>query len=476
MLDHPRRAADRTEPPLGRDGLPGELRQRVPRVPRQDRSERPTIAELLRPHGYRNYLVGKWHVTRLTETGPTGPFDGWPLGRGFDRYYGFLDAETDQYSPEVVRDNTHVTAPGDHSTGYHLTTDLIDEAIGFLAGHEGAIPDSPWFLMLTPGACHAPHQAPRDLIDKYAERFEKGWDQTRDDRLARQIELGIVPAGTTLPPRNLGVRGWDEHTDDEHRLFARLAGAYGAMLEHFDQQLARLIDFIEQTGSLDDTIVLVLSDNGASQEGGPLGFVNAMGPFNMIAEPIEPTRSPASTTSVGPTRTPTSRTAGRWRRTRRSSGTSRTPTAAASATRSWCGRPTGSRRRRSAGCATSSATSPTSPRPCSSCSGIEPCRRWKASASPRRSPTPTRTPARRRSTSRCSATAASGTTGYKAVAFHAPTTSFDDDVWELYDLANDFNENHDLAADQPERLAELQRLWWARGRGQPGAPARRPVR
>ena len=205
----------------------------------------PTIAELLRPHGYRNYLVGKWHVTRLTETGPTGPFDGWPLGRGFDRYYGFLDAETDQYSPEVVRDNTHVTAPGDYSTGYHLTTDLIDEAIGFLAGHEGAIPDTPWFLMLAPGACHAPHQAPRELIDKYAERFEKGWDQTRDDRLARQIELGIVPAGTTLPPRNLGVRGWDEHTDDERRLFARLAGAYGAMLEHFDQQLARLIEFIE---------------------------------------------------------------------------------------------------------------------------------------------------------------------------------------------------------------------------------------
>lgn len=236
----------------------------------------PTIAELLRPHGYRNYLVGKWHVTRLTETGPTGPFDGWPLGRGFDRYYGFLDAETDQYSPEVVRDNTHVTAPGDYSTGYHLTTDLIDEAIGFLAGHEGAIPDTPWFLMLTPGACHAPHQAPRELIDKYTERFEQGWDRTRDDRLARQIELGIVPAGTTLPPPNLGVCAWDEHTDDERRLFARLAGAYGAMLEHFDQQLARLVEFIENTGSLDDTIVLLMSDNGASQEGGPLGFVNAM--------------------------------------------------------------------------------------------------------------------------------------------------------------------------------------------------------
>ena len=175
----------------------------------------PTLAELLRPHGYRNYLVGKWHVTRLTETGPTGPFDGWPLGRGFDRYYGFLDAETDQYSPELVRDNTHVTAPGDHSTGYHLTADLVDEAIGYLAGHVGAIPDDPWFLMVAPGACHAPHQAPRDLIDKYTERFEKGWDQTRDDRLARQIEsassrrarrcrraTSACAAGTSTSPTN----------------------------------------------------------------------------------------------------------------------------------------------------------------------------------------------------------------------------------------------------------------------------------
>ena len=148
-------------------------------------ADAPTIAELLRPHGYRNYLVGKWHATRLTETGPTGPFDGWPLGRGFDRYYGFLDAETDQYSPELVRDNTHVAPPGTYETGYDLTADLVDEAIGFVAGHHAVTPDLPWFLMVAPGACHAPHQAPRPLIDKYVPVFEKGWDRTRADRLAR---------------------------------------------------------------------------------------------------------------------------------------------------------------------------------------------------------------------------------------------------------------------------------------------------
>ena len=120
----------------------------------------PTIAELLRPHGYRNYVVGKWHGTRLTETGPSGPFDGWPLARGFDRFYGFLDVETDQFSLELVRDNSHITPLGNYETGYHLTEDFFDEAIRFLKGHIAGGPSDPWFLMVNPGDCHAPHQAP----------------------------------------------------------------------------------------------------------------------------------------------------------------------------------------------------------------------------------------------------------------------------------------------------------------------------
>ena len=250
-------------------------------------AEVPTIAEILRANGYRNYLVGKWHVTRLTETGPAGPFDGWPLGRGFDRFYGFLDAETDQYSPELVQDNTHIPAPGNHETGYHLSTDLIDHAISYLKGHLADAPAVPWFLMVAPGACHAPHQAPRPLIDKYHERFRKGWDRIREDRLARQLDLGIVPAGTELPARNAGVLPWDDHGPEERELMARLAGAYGAMLEHFDDQLGRLIAFLDTAGLTDDTVVVVLSDNGASQEGGPLGFVNAMGPFNGVGEAMQ---------------------------------------------------------------------------------------------------------------------------------------------------------------------------------------------
>ena len=184
----------------------------------------PTLAEMLKPHGYRSYYLGKWHVTPLTQTGPTGPFDGWPLGRGFDRFYGFLDAETDQYSPEMVRDNSHVAVAGNYETGYHVTEDLADNAIEMLAGHTAGVPDAPWMLMLMPGACHAPHQAPQHLIDKYDEIFAKGWDQTRLDRLQRQIELGIVPSGTELPDRNFMVQPWDDHPIEERRLFTRLAG------------------------------------------------------------------------------------------------------------------------------------------------------------------------------------------------------------------------------------------------------------
>ena len=460
MLDHPGRAADRTEPPLGRDGCLANFDSGFPGYRGKIAADVPTLAELLRPHGYRNYLVGKWHATRLTETGPTGPFDGWPLGRGFDRYYGFLDAETDQYSPELVRDNTHVTAPGDHSTGYHLTADLVDEAIGYLAGHVGAIPDDPWFLMVAPGACHAPHQAPRDLIDKYTERFEKGWDQTRDDRLARQIESGIVPAGTTLPPRNLGVRGWDEYEPDERRLFARLAGAYGAMLEHFDQHFGRLIEFIETAGMIDDTIVLVLSDNGASQEGGPLGFVNAMGPFNMVAEPMADKL--ARIDDIGGPDTHSNFPHGwamaantplkRYKQNTHGGGIRDplvvrlpdrlAPDAAGGLRHQFCH---------------ASDLAPT----LLELLGID--------------PEPAMTGVSFASTIGDADAVTAKTTqyfemfghrgiwheGFKAVAYHLPTTSFDDDVWELYDLASDFNENHDLATDQPERLAELQRLWWA---------------
>jgi arylsulfatase A-like enzyme len=428
-------------------------------------ADAPTIAEMLAPYGYRSYMIGKWHATRTTETGPTGPFDGWPLGRGFDRFYGFLDAETDQYSPELVRDNTHVTAAGDHSTGYHLTEDLVDETIRNLTDHHAATPDAPWYLQLSPGACHAPHQAPRDLIDRYAREFEHGWDVERERRLARQIELGIVPAGTQLPPRNIGVKAWDEHSADEQRLFSRLAGAYAAMLHHFDEHLARVIATLDQTGQLDDTIVMVLSDNGASQEGGPLGFVNAMAPFNMVKESLDDKL--ARLDDIGgpdthsnfphgwamaantPLRMYKQNTHGGGIRDPLIIRTPETATSSAGELRhQFCH---------------ASDLAPT----VLALIGIEPSTET--------------TPMTGISFASAIADPAAHTDksvqyfemfghrgiwhdGWKAVAWHRPGSSFDEDRWELFDLTTDFNECHDLAATEPDRLGELIELWWSEAR------------
>ena len=421
----------------------------------------PTLAESLRDAGYRNYMVGKWHVTPLTETGPTGPFDGWPLGRGFDRFYGFLDAETDHYSPELVCDNSHIEAPGTFASGYHLTEDLFDQTIGYIKGHIAALPQVPWFLMLAPGACHAPHQAPKPLIDKYNVRFAKGWDQCREDRLARQIELGIVPPSTQLPPRNDGVKAWAEHSSDEQRVFSRLAGAYAAMLEHTDQQLARLLKFLEIADLAHNTLVLLLSDNGASQEGGPNGFVNAMGPFNGQPESIE-TKLERLDDIGGPnshsnfpwgwamaSNTPLKR----YKQNTHGGGI-RDPLVI-----SWPAKLPADGSIREQFCHVSDLA-PT----ILDLIGVAP-----------RSTTGSDTPGVSFATTLFEPNAKTSKTaqyfemfghrglvhdGWKAVAYHKPGTPFDEDEWELYHLDRDFNETLNLAADEPERLHALQTLWW----------------
>ena len=421
----------------------------------------PTLAETLREVGYRNYMVGKWHVTPLTETGPTGPFDGWPLGRGFDRFYGFLDAETDHYSPELVRDNSHIKAPGTYASGYHLTEDLFDQAIGYIQGHIAASPKIPWFLMLTPGACHAPHQAPKPLIDKYDAIFSKGWDQCRKDRLQRQIELGVVPKGTQLPPRNDRVKAWADHSTDEQRVFSRLAGAYAAMLEHTDQQLARLMNFLHDAQLTENTLVLLLSDNGASQEGGPNGFVNAMGPFNGQPESMQ-TKLARLDDIGGPdthsnfpwgwamaSNTPLKR----YKQNTHGGGI-RDPLIV-----SWPAKLPTDGSVRSQFCHVSDLA-PT----ILELLGVESHHRPGIG-----------TPGCSFAASLHDVYAATAKDvqyfemfghrglvhdGWKAVAYHEPGTAFEDDEWELYHLAEDFNEVHNLAEVEPERLQQMQSLWW----------------
>ncbi len=424
-----------------------------------------TIAEMLRPHGYRNYMIGKWHATSTTETGPTGPFDGWPLGRGFDRFYGFLDAETDQYSPELVRDNTHITAPGTYATGYHLTEDLIEQAISMLADHEAGAPDQPWLCWVALGACHAPHQVPRGFIDKYEPVFAKGWDATRAERLARQRSMGIVPPGTELPPRNDWVRPWDELSAEERRLYVRLQAAYAGMLDHSDAHLSRLIDHLRMSGQLDDTLVVVMSDNGASQEGGPQGFVNAMGPYNGIPEALD--TKIARIDDIGGPDTHSNFPWGwamaantplkRYKQNTHGGGI-RDPLVI-----SWPARLTPRGEVRDQFCHASDFA-PTvlellgldAPEVVN---GIDqqPIEGVSFAAAMFDSAATT---AKQVQHFEMFGHRGLWQDGWKAVAFHQPGTPFDADRWELYELGADFAECRDQAEEQPERLAAMQATWW----------------
>ena len=424
-----------------------------------------TLAEMLRPHGYNNYMVGKWHVTPVTETGPGGPYDGWPLRRGFDRFYGFLDAETDQFSPELVQDNTLIQAPGSFESGYHLTEDLVDQAVRMLADHEADRPTQPWFTLLSLAACHAPHQAPADLIRSYDAQFEPGWDVERERRLARQIALGIVPAGTQLPPRNPGVKAWADATPDERRLFVRLQSAYAAMLDHADQHLARLMAFLDNAGLRDDTLVLVLSDNGASQEGGPLGMVNAMGPFNLLAESlatkiarIDDIGGPDTHTNFPHGWAMAANTPLRRYKQNTHGGGIRDPLIV-----SWPAALPARGELRHQFChvrdlaptlldllqlAAPSQVDGHTVKPMTGESFAPSLR--DAAAPPRRGAQLFEMFGHR----------GIWCDGWKAVAFHPVGTPFGQDVWELYHLDQDFAENTDLASVHPERLDALKALWW----------------
>lgn len=233
-----------------------------------------TVAEVLRGNGYTTWAVGKWHLTPSYETGPQGPFERWPLGRGFDRFYGFLGGSTDQYAPELCRDNSPTAPPRTADEGYHLSADLVDESIRQVRDLRAVAPHRPFFLYLGFGAGHAPHQAPREWIDSYRGAFDAGWDVERERVLARQIETGVMPAGTRLGPSNPGVPAWDSLSADERRLAARMMEVYAGFISHTDAQIGRLLDALERTGDLDDTVVLLCSDNGASGEGGPEGSVD----------------------------------------------------------------------------------------------------------------------------------------------------------------------------------------------------------
>ena len=244
------------------------------------------LSEMLLAHGYSTYMVGKYHLLPSEFESGAGPFDRWPLGRGFERFYGFLGGDTSQWYPDLVYDNHQVEPPATPKQGYHLTEDLADKAIQFIADAKQVAPHKPFYLHFCTGAMHAPHHVAKAWADRYAGQFDDGWDAYRARVLARQKELGLMPADVELSRHDPDVPDWDSLPPEARRLAARMMEVYAGFLSHTDQQIGRLLDFLRETGEFDNTLIMVVSDNGASPEGGPAGTTNELQFFNNAPESL----------------------------------------------------------------------------------------------------------------------------------------------------------------------------------------------
>lgn len=415
----------------------------------------PMLPELLRERGYGTYMVGKWHLTPAHQVTPAGPVENWPANRGFDRFYGFLGGCTDHYTPELFQDNHGIEPPG--REGYHLSEDLAERAIAYLRDHTAFRKKEPFFLNFCFGATHAPIQVDRRYVDPYVDVFEKGWDRTRADRLARQKTLGLAPESTELAERNPEVPAWDRLDSDTQRLYTRLQAAFAGFLEHSDEQIGRLVAELKRLDLFDNTIIMIISDNGASREGDEHGAVDVNAPYSGAPEsvadmigriediggPNGPAHYPQGWAMAG--NTP-------FRRYKQfvELGGVRSPLVL-----SW---PVGIRR---SGEIRDQFVHVIDLAPTlMDFSGHQPtCRFDGASigATLNRSDAPA---PRSIQYWEMFGRRAIYSDGWKAVSEHEKGEDYAADRWRLYDTGSDFSECHDLAAAQPEKLKELQDLWW----------------
>ena len=244
------------------------------------------LSEMLLLQGYSTYMIGKYHLLPSEQESAAGPYDRWPLGRGFERYYGFLGGDTHQYYPDLVYDTHQVEPPRTPEEGYHLTEDLADKAIHFIADAKQVAPNKPFYLHFCPGAMHAPHHVPKEWADTYKGAFDDGWDAYREKVFARQKELGIVPPDAELSRHDPDVPDWETLSADQKKLYARMMEVFAGFLTHTDFHVGRVLDYLKSIGEFDNTLIMVISDNGASAEGGPTGTSNELQFFNNAQETL----------------------------------------------------------------------------------------------------------------------------------------------------------------------------------------------
>ena len=430
-------------------------------------AEAGTIADYLRGAGYSTYAVGKWHLTPMNELSAGASPAHWPTGSGFDHFYGFMGGETNPWAPELFRDRERLKLPPMNPDGSpkHSEIDLTDQAIQYLAEQHATTPDKPFFLYLAFSAGHAPHQVPADRLVKWRGKFNQGWDVVREQVLARQKQLGLVPPDAQLPPRNPGVKAWAELSPDERRLYARYYETYAAFIEHTDEQMGRLLDRLQQTGQLDNTLVILASDNGASPEGGPEGMWNEVRLFTTESMDHYP-EGLAHLDAIGSAFTyptyPTGWTMAGNTPFRLTKGTAHEGGVRVPLIMRWPShiKDAGALR------AQFHDVVDVLPTILDACGVTAPAKVDGRAQLPLAGTSMTYTWA--------DAMAPSHRTtqyveiyghraiyhdGWKAVAFHPINAPFAQDKWELYDLHTDFNETHDLAAAQPAKLAELLAVW-----------------
>ena len=244
------------------------------------------LAEMLRLNGYSTGAFGKWHETAAWETSVSGPFDRWPTHQGFDKFYGFIGGETDQWYPLIYDGVTRVSPP--KTENYHFTTDMTNQTINWVKAQQSMTPDRPFFVYYATGAVHAPHHVPKQWVDKYKGQFDKGWDRTRQETTERQRKMGVIPADTKLADKPEDIKDWDTLPADERRLFARQAEVFAGFLEQTDYEVGRFVEALEEIGELDNTLfIYIAGDNGTSAEGGFVGLYNEMTYFNGVTEKVE---------------------------------------------------------------------------------------------------------------------------------------------------------------------------------------------
>ncbi len=244
------------------------------------------LAEMLRLNGYSTAAFGKWHETAAWEISVSGPFDRWPTQQGFDKFYGFLGGETDQWYPLVYDGVTRVSPP--KSKNYHFTTDMTNQAIAWVKAQQSLTPDKPFFVYYATGAVHAPHHVPKEWADKYSGQFDKGWDQVRQATVERQKKIGVVPENTKLAPKPKEIKDWAALPGDHRKLFTRQAEVFAGFVGHTDHEVGRFVGALEDIGELDNTLfIYIAGDNGTSAEGGFVGLFNEMTYFNQVTEKVE---------------------------------------------------------------------------------------------------------------------------------------------------------------------------------------------